>query len=71
MVVANTTGLPDAPPLAETEKRNLRLYGYDAVLGDRDPSDALPREAPEQMDTVITENLIRRFWVGYQALMGY
>jgi anthranilate 1,2-dioxygenase large subunit len=31
----------------------------------------MAREAPEQMDTVITENLIRRFWMGYQALMGY
>ena len=32
---------------------------------------AMAREAPEQQDTVITENLIRRFWVGYQKLMGY
>lgn len=26
---------------------------------------------PDQQDTAITESLIRRFWVGYQQLMGY
>jgi len=32
---------------------------------------AMGRGAPEQTDTMITESLIRRFWVGYQKLMGY
>ncbi len=31
----------------------------------------LARGNPDQQDTAITESLIRRFWVGYQQLMGY
>ena len=29
------------------------------------------RDAPAQQDTLISESLIRRFWLGYQKLMGY
>ena len=35
-------------------------------VGDRD----VARQS-DQQDTVITESLIRKFWVGYQKLMGY
>lgn len=31
----------------------------------------LGRSDPMRQDTMITENLIRRFWVGYQKLMNY
>lgn len=31
----------------------------------------MARGNPDQQDTAITESLIRRFWVGYQQLMGY
>jgi anthranilate 1,2-dioxygenase large subunit len=31
----------------------------------------MSRGNPDQQDTVITESLIRKFWVGYQKLMGY
>ncbi|GAA5238401.1 hypothetical protein BMMON2_12230 [Burkholderia mallei] len=31
----------------------------------------MSRGNPDQQDTAITESLIRRFWVGYQQLMGY
>jgi anthranilate 1,2-dioxygenase large subunit len=31
----------------------------------------MARDVPEQQETLITENLIRRFWLGYQKLMGY
>jgi anthranilate 1,2-dioxygenase large subunit len=31
----------------------------------------MSRSAPEEQDTLITESLIRRFWVGYQKLMGF
>ena len=31
----------------------------------------MSRSAPDQQDTLITESLIRRFWVGYQHLMGF
>ncbi len=30
----------------------------------------MARDHPEQQDTLITESLIRRFWVGYQQLMA-
>lgn len=33
--------------------------------------DNMGRDAPDQRETMITENLIRRFWMGYQKLMGY
>ena len=31
----------------------------------------MSRAAPDQQATLITESLIRRFWVGYQTLMGF
>ena len=31
----------------------------------------MAKDAPEQTETLITESLIRRFWCGYQVLMGY
>jgi anthranilate 1,2-dioxygenase large subunit len=31
----------------------------------------MARSAPHEQATLITENLIRRFWVGYQKLMGF
>jgi anthranilate 1,2-dioxygenase large subunit len=31
----------------------------------------MSRAAPDEQKTLITESLIRRFWVGYQALMGF
>ena len=31
----------------------------------------MSRSAPDEQDTLITESLIRRFWVGYQKLMGF
>jgi anthranilate 1,2-dioxygenase large subunit len=31
----------------------------------------MARGVPEEIGSAITENMIRRFWTGYQALMGY
>jgi anthranilate 1,2-dioxygenase large subunit len=31
----------------------------------------MSRAAPDEQATLITESLIRRFWVGYQKLMGF
>jgi anthranilate 1,2-dioxygenase large subunit len=31
----------------------------------------MSRAAPNEQATLITESLIRRFWIGYQALMGF
>jgi len=41
----------------------------------RDPEKSsvieMSRAAPDEQKTLITESLVRRFWVGYQALMGF
>ena len=31
----------------------------------------MSRAAPDEQATLITEGLVRKFWVGYQRLMGY
>jgi len=31
----------------------------------------MSRSAPHEQGSLITEGLIRRFWVGYQNLMGF
>jgi anthranilate 1,2-dioxygenase large subunit len=31
----------------------------------------MSRAAPDQTATLISEGMVRRFWVGYQALMGF
>jgi anthranilate 1,2-dioxygenase large subunit len=31
----------------------------------------MARDNPDQEDTLITESLIRKFWMGYQKLMGF
>ncbi len=39
--------------------------------GDQSSYIGMGLDAPEQTNSNITENLIRRFWVGYQQAMGY
>jgi anthranilate 1,2-dioxygenase large subunit len=31
----------------------------------------MSRAAPDETDTLITESMVRRFWVGYAKLMGF
>jgi anthranilate 1,2-dioxygenase large subunit len=31
----------------------------------------MAKDHTDQEDTLITENLIRKFWLGYQKLMGF
>jgi anthranilate 1,2-dioxygenase large subunit len=31
----------------------------------------MSRSAPDQRNSLISESLVRRFWVGYQKLMGF
>ncbi len=31
----------------------------------------MSRDAPDEVDTLITESMVRRFWVGYARLMGF
>ena len=70
MLQANLVGPAGYISMEDTEATELVQRGT-VRDGDKHSYIAMAREAPEQMDTVITENLIRRFWVGYQALMGY
>ena len=70
MLQANLVGPAGYISMEDTEATELVQRGT-ARDGDKHSYIAMAREAPEQMDTVITENLIRRFWVGYQGLMGY
>jgi len=39
--------------------------------GDKTSFMGMGLDAPEQTDSNITENLIRRFWAGYQKVMGF
>ena len=70
LLQANLVGPAGYISMEDTEATELVQRGT-ARDGDKHSYIAMAREAPEQQDTVITENLIRRFWVGYQKLMGY
>ena len=54
--------------MEDTEATELVQRG---TARDGDKHSYIAMGASDQTDTVITENLIRRFWVGYQQLMGY
>eukprot|EP01034_Spumella_vulgaris_P040663 gene40663-50313_t len=70
LLQANLVGPAGYISMEDTEATELVQRGT-ARDGDKHSYIAMARDAPEQQDTVITENLIRRFWVGYQKLMGY
>ena len=70
LLQANLVGPAGYISMEDTEATELVQRGT-VRDGDKHSYIAMAREAPEQQDTVITENLIRRFWVGYQKLMGY
>lgn len=66
---ANLVGPAGYISMEDTEATELVQKGTR-----RDPAACsvieMARDNPEQQDTVITESLIRRFWAGYQKLMG-
>ena len=70
LLQANLVGPAGYISMEDTEATELVQRGT-VRDGDKHSYIAMAREAPDQQDTVITENLIRRFWVGYQKLMGY
>jgi anthranilate 1,2-dioxygenase large subunit len=70
LLQANLVGPAGYISMEDTEATELVQRGT-ARDGDQHSFISMARDAPEQTDTVITENLIRRFWVGYQRLMGY
>lgn len=67
---ANLVGPAGYISMEDTEATELVQRG---TLRDGDAASVmdLGRSDPMRHDTMITENLIRRFWVGYQKLMGY
>jgi anthranilate 1,2-dioxygenase large subunit len=67
---ANLVGPAGYISMEDTEATELVQRG---TVRDADATSVIEmsRGNPDQQDTVITESLIRRFWVGYQKLMGY
>jgi anthranilate 1,2-dioxygenase large subunit len=67
---ANLVGPAGYISMEDTEATELVQRG---TVRDADATSVIEmsRGNPEQQDTVITESLIRKFWVGYQKLMGY
>ncbi len=67
---ANLVGPAGYISMEDTEATELVQRGT-VRDGDAVSVIEMARGNPDQQDTVITESLIRRFWVGYQKLMGY
>jgi anthranilate 1,2-dioxygenase large subunit len=67
---ANLVGPAGYISMEDTEATELVQRG---TVRDGDSHSVLDlgRSDPLRQDTMITENLIRRFWTGYQSLMGY
>ncbi len=65
---ANLVGPAGYISMEDTEATELVQRG---VAGDPDQTSVIDmaQGAPDQTDTLITENLIRRFWSGYRTLM--
>jgi len=70
LLQANLVGPAGYISMEDTEATELVQRG---TLRDPDACSVIEmaRGKPDQTDTVITESLIRRFWVGYQKLMAY
>ena len=67
---ANLVGPAGYISMEDTEATELVQRGT-VRDGDKTSVIEMSRSAPDEQGTLITESLIRRFWVGYQALMGF
>jgi len=67
---ANLVGPAGYISMEDTEATELVQRGT-ARDGDKTSVIEMSRAAPDQQATLITESLIRQFWVGYQKLMGF
>ena len=67
---ANLVGPAGYISMEDTEATELVQRGT-VRDGDATSLIAMARDKPDLQDTMVTESLIRRFWVGYQKLMGY
>ena len=67
---ANLVGPAGYISMEDTEATELVQRG---IVRDGDESSVIEmsRAAPDEQGTLITESLIRRFWVGYSRLMGF
>ncbi len=67
---ANLVGPAGYISMEDTEATELVQKG---TVRDGETSSVIEmsRAAPDEQATLITESLIRRFWVGYQRLMGF
>ncbi|MDB5998872.1 MAG: aromatic oxygenase [Rhizobacter sp.] len=70
LLQANMVGPAGYISMEDTEATELVQRG---TVRDADQSAVLEmgREKPQQYDTMISETMLRRFWLGYQKLMGY
>ena len=67
---ANLVGPAGYISMEDTEATELVQRGT-ARDGDKASVIEMSRAAPDEQATLITESLVRRFWVGYQKLMGF
>jgi anthranilate 1,2-dioxygenase large subunit len=67
---ANLVGPAGYISMEDTEATELVQRGT-VRDGDLNSVIEMSRAAPNEQGTLISESLIRRFWVGYQALMGF
>ncbi len=67
---ANLVGPAGYISMEDTEATELVQRG---TIRDGEASSVvdMSRAAPDEQATLITESLIRRFWIGYQKLMGF
>jgi anthranilate 1,2-dioxygenase large subunit len=70
LLQANLVGPAGYISMEDTEATELVQRGT-VRDGDATSFMGMGLDAPEQIHTNITENLIRRFWAGYQKAMGY
>jgi anthranilate 1,2-dioxygenase large subunit len=67
---ANLVGPAGYISMEDTEATELVQHGT-VRDGDAYSVIEMAKASPEQEDTLITEKLIRSFWMGYQKLMGF
>jgi anthranilate 1,2-dioxygenase large subunit len=67
---ANLVGPAGYISMEDTEATELVQRGT-IRDGDANSVIEMSRAAPNEQATLITESLIRKFWIGYQKLMGF
>ena len=67
---ANLVGPAGYISMEDTEATELVQSGI-VGCGDAVSILEMSRSAPDQNDTLISESMVRRFWLGYQKLMGF